>query len=84
MAKLTRKQQREILSIKSDLDRLSKYLFKDNTLIAMKCSLSAMPENLWENKKTGITAIEFNKLVGTELCYLQNAIQKIDYLILEN
>ncbi len=84
MAKLTKKTTEDILSIKNDLDKLSKYLFDENTLIAMKCSLAASSEDLWINKQSGLTAIEFNKNVGSKICYLQNAIEKINFLISEN
>ena len=64
-----------------DLKRALKMLHKDETIIATLSTLSALPDDTWINKQTGKQAIAFNKNVGSELCYLANAIEKLSNLI---
>ena len=78
---LAKKQKSDLISMLSDLERVKHYIVKDSTVVACKTSITSMPENTYLNKKTGEQIVTFNKHIGTELCYLYNAIDKLKYII---
>ena len=79
--KLSKKDAAKLNAILGDLNKVKNYIQKESTIIAGKTNITSLPENTYINKKTGEQIIEFNKNVGTELCYLYNAIEKINYLL---
>ena len=80
---LKKKQKNQLNSILNDLERTKKYLLKDSTIVAGITTITSMPENTFINKKTNETAVQFNKHVGTELCYYWNAVNSLN-IFLEN
>lgn len=75
---LNKKEKQSLESVLYDLKRAKNYILKDNTIIAGKTNITSMPENTYLNKKDGEQIVVFNKHIGTELCYLYNAIERLE------
>jgi len=81
---LTKKQINSLESILIDIDNVQKYLLDDKTVVARITSITAMPKDTFVNKLTGETAVQFDKHVGTKLCYLHNAKRNLKHFLEAN
>lgn len=81
--KTTKKDKQKLENILADLKRTRDYILKDSTIFASKSSCTAMPEHTYINKKDGHQITVFNKHIGNNLCYLYNAIERLEYLLKE-
>lgn len=75
---MTKKQLQQLQNIQYSLKKGIDYLKKDSTLV---CS-DSLPHNLSFYNKDGKGITPMNKFVGTDLCYLYNALQNITEIIL--
>jgi len=70
----------EIKSAIASIDKALAFIDQDKTRIVRISSISAMPAESWTSK-TGETGIAINKQIGSELCYLSNARERLRQLI---
>jgi hypothetical protein len=78
---ITKKEKKNLENILYDLERVKSYILKDKVIFVIKSSLGAMPEDTYFNKKDGHTITSGNKHIGTELCYLYNAVDKLTWFL---
>lgn len=79
--KLTKKDRQSLENILFDLEKVERFIMADKTIVAKISNLTNAKENTWVNQETGESAYTFNKQIGSDLCYLDNAIRKIKYAL---
>lgn len=84
MAKLTKKQIAVIRSIFNDMTKAETMLYSSNTVIATKTTITSAKEHTYINQATGEQVVEFNKNVGSDLCYFANALGKLNHFLNNN
>jgi hypothetical protein len=77
---LNKKEQQKIDNILLDLKKAEKYLSREDIIIGRKGSQTAMPEHKFFNANNE-QITEFQKFIGSDLQYLRNAIEKLEYLL---
>lgn len=75
------KDKKQLENILSDLKESYNFLMKESTVILKKSNLTTIPESTYTNKLTGETFHSFTKEIGSDLCYLGNAIVKLTNFI---
>ena len=78
--KLNKKQQIELHNILARLRKAESYIEKEDTLICSK----SLPHALSFYDKTGTGITPMNKQAGSDICYLYNGINELEYFIENN
>ena len=78
--KLSKKLTTQIQNAIADLDQGLAFIDQDKTRIVRLTSVAALPHDNWTSQERE-TGIAINKQIGSDLCCLRNARQKLKQLI---
>lgn len=81
---LTQEAKKHLLNICNDMQKAESFLLKETTIIGVKSNLSHAPEHTYINKANGEQMGIFEKRMGNDLCYLNNAIRSLKYFLTNN
>lgn len=79
--KLTKEAEGKLQNIVIDMQKAEKFLLKDSTIIGTISNLTHAKDCTWTNAATGQAAGTFNKHIGNDLCYLNNAIRSLQHFL---
>ena len=70
---MSAKLERRLRDALDHLDRGLRYLHSERVHVVQETSVLCGKENMWVNQLDGKSGVAFEKRIGTELCYLDNA-----------
>ena len=77
MARLTNKDRDQLRQVLKHLERASKFIQADRTMIGVRTQVACLPEDTFVNKTNSEEFVRINKQAGSDLCGLSMG---IDYL----
>lgn len=82
MDSITKRDRRMLGDILLSMRKAQTFIKRDTTFVCKKSDLSA-GDDTFLNKK-GVSLVSINKEIGSDLCYLDNAIRSLENFLIED
>lgn len=73
---LNKKERQTLQDILYSIEKAETYIKKNDLIIAHEMTITCLPEHTYKNSN-GKTICEVNKEIGSNICYLYNAVRNL-------